>query len=359
MRYLICGGPGIGDFVFILPMIRMIHMNDSEAVIDLFTRSTKSRIKITEKLATLTTGIHKISYYAIDEPFHTIKFALGLLANKKYDYGFVISYSNTPYSSIWPYVITRMSCRKIIGTNLEYKPIAKYDIAIPNIKQTQPRKNIMDYQKFILQAIGYDTSLDFESENFLNTATLENLLPPFEFTTDAPLVLLLIGAASYDQKNWSFEQWDKLIDLLLERKISVMIIGGKDEAEELQKHPEITNKKEIINMAGKCNILQSLALLSKSNLIIGADTGLVHLAWAINVPSLTLFGPTDPRSFFIPGRGAEYIASDNECRFCFDLPEPKWRTCKDNICMKSISVEKVFNKAIDMLNKFCPEKMRV
>ncbi len=42
----------------------------------------------------------------------------------------------------------------------------------------------------------------------------------------------------------------------------------------------------------KCNLNSLKALIAKSDLLIGNDTGPTHMAWGLNIPSITIFGPT-------------------------------------------------------------------
>ena len=98
---------------------------------------------------------------------------------------------------------------------------------------------------------------DFNVEKFIDTEPLKKLLPAFTLPKKGrPVVSLLIGAASFMTKNWPYENWNELIDRLLEKNINVIYLGGKDEIEKLREHPEITGKNGIINMIGKCSILE-------------------------------------------------------------------------------------------------------
>ena len=51
-------------------------------------------------------------------------------------------------------------------------------------------------------------------------------------------------------------------------------------------------KRQLIHIFNKLSIESLVALFDEVDLVIGPDTGPTHIAWALNVPSITLFGPT-------------------------------------------------------------------
>ena len=114
---------------------------------------------------------------ALKEPFQTSKFVLDFLLHKRYDYGLTASHKNLPTTSIWPYMIMRPVCKKVIGTRLDYRPIVKWDVAISILNPDNTYVNILDIYKQEMEAIGYDTNLDWENEKFFNTDMLRDLLP--------------------------------------------------------------------------------------------------------------------------------------------------------------------------------------
>ena len=71
----------------------------------------------------------------------------------------------------------RPVCKKVIGTRLDYRPIVKWDVAISILNPDNTYVNILDIYKQEMEAIGYDTNLDWENEKFFNTDMLRDLLP--------------------------------------------------------------------------------------------------------------------------------------------------------------------------------------
>lgn len=96
-----------------------------------------------------------------------------------------------------------------------------------------------------------------------------------------------------DEKNWKLENWAELVNKL-NKGNTFFIIGTEKDKEKIDSLiSKIKMKKNVINLAGKLTIIQTIRLIAKSNLIVGGDSGPVHFAELTNTPILALFGPTN------------------------------------------------------------------
>jgi lipopolysaccharide heptosyltransferase I len=77
------------------------------------------------------------------------------------------------------------------------------------------------------------------------------------------------------------------------------------------------------------------ALLSRANLVVGADTGPVHLAALLGVPTVALFGPKDPAVYAPRGPRARVVWKRIWCSPC------RLRVCGDPVCMTDMRLEEV------------------
>jgi ADP-heptose:LPS heptosyltransferase len=101
-----------------------------------------------------------------------------------------------------------------------------------------------------------------------------------------------------EEKNWLLKNWAELINKVHKKnkKVTFFIIGvEKDKIAIEQLISKTKYKDKVINLAGKLNIAQTIDLISKSNLIVGGDSGPVHFAELTNTPILALFGPTNEK----------------------------------------------------------------
>ena len=83
------------------------------------------------------------------------------------------------------------------------------------------------------------------------------------------------------------------------------------------------------------------AVLRKCDLYVGNDSGVTHLAAAVGIPVVALFGPTDPRVWGPRGDKVLTVYKGLECSPC---SREKMRGCKNQRCMEEISVEEVYRR---------------
>ncbi len=126
-----------------------------------------------------------------------------------------------------------------------------------------------------------------------------NLVPGERFVAIHP-------GASGPTKAWPPERWAALADALAERGLRIVLTGGPAEADlaaqvaALMRHPALS-------VAGATGIGQLAALLSRAALVVGGDTGPLHIAVSQGVPTIHLFGPSDPGRFGPWGNPAQNI----------------------------------------------------
>jgi heptosyltransferase-2 len=125
---------------------------------------------------------------------------------------------------------------------------------------------------------------------------------------DESFVAIHPGSGS-PRKNWSTERWCRLIEHLLSKRLRVVIVGGEADGKPLT---DLESR-----LAGRVQIVRDLplpqlgALLGRSKLFIGHDSGISHLAAAAGAPCLLLFGPTDPAVWAPVNAGVHVIEAPN------------------------------------------------
>ena len=108
----------------------------------------------------------------------------------------------------------------------------------------------------------------------------------------------------------------------------------------------------VISLAGKTTTREAMALLRKCTLFMGADSGLMHLAAALDTPTLTFWGPSD-RTLYgweqIDPTKHSVITRNLDCGPCNSWLNPNTTrvkdpgNCPDHQCMKDITVEQAFD----------------
>jgi lipopolysaccharide heptosyltransferase I len=136
-------------------------------------------------------------------------------------------------------------------------------------------------------------------------------------------------------KRWPLERYADLIGMIRQEHMgSVVIIWGPGEREEAQRLAAMVG--DGASLACRTDIAQLYALLARSSIYVGGDTGTTHLASAANIPVLSIFGPTD---FIVNrpySRSSTIIRKDASCSPC------KKKDCRTRECLMTISSEEVF-----------------
>ena len=99
--------------------------------------------------------------------------------------------------------------------------------------------------------------------------------------------IALIPGASYKSKCYPVE---KMAELTTQIDANFLIIWGNEEEKVMS--DKIKSLSPIVHVCEKLPIDSLVSLISQVDLVIGSDTGPTHMAWALNIPSITLFGPT-------------------------------------------------------------------
>jgi len=147
-------------------------------------------------------------------------------------------------------------------------------------------------------------------------------------------------------RRWNWINYIKIIELIKNRfDAEVILMGSKNDYYVCNKIYKKLNL-DIINLSGKTSIMQTASILKKCNLVITNDSAPLHLAIAMDVPTIGLFGPTAGIAR-VPQDNPKYIAVQSllSCSPCYGN-ERKFPGCKrkdGKKCMDYIYVEQVFD----------------
>ncbi|UCD57044.1 MAG: glycosyltransferase family 9 protein, partial [Candidatus Hydrogenedentota bacterium] len=159
-----------------------------------------------------------------------------------------------------------------------------------------------------------------------------------------PVVALHPGSGS-EKKCWPPERFEALAQRLRERPgcAVLLLLGPADER-------LVTRMTALAEKAG-CSIVRNLplrhlaALLSRCSAYVGNDSGVTHLAAVTGIPTLAIFGPTDPAVWAPQGTHVRVVSRDVECSPC---AHEAMRQCRERVCLEGISVEDVARTAAEI-----------
>lgn len=184
-------------------------------------------------------------------------------------------------------------------------------------------------------------SLRPEDRREADTLLLQAGVRPGDF-----LLTLAPGAAFGSAKRWPVENFSETASLILEEIPGrVMILGGPGEIEAASQLTEMLPGKPV-NLAGRTSLSVSMALMSRSSLLVTNDSGLMHIGGALDVPLAAVFGPTNPLTTAPLGR-SRLIRSAAECAPCLkrECPLPR------QICFDDVTPERVAAAALELVEE--------
>lgn len=321
-KILIICTTGMGDTLFGAPALRALRKSFPGAVLDVLVHRKSSDL--------LRFNPHINGLYEYREN-PAVKLALAFRLRKK-SYGHVlIFHANSRALSL----LNRL----------------RYGEALTHQKMEDPRRNIRKpaMEKGLHSIVrrlrlveeiggkpdGTGMELYFGKEH--QRMAEDFLSAHFSLKSTKPLVGVQIGAAEKIRR-WPIENFAEIIIRIQEQYgADVFISGGKMDRPLYRRLGRAIDLSKV-PMIDRLNLLGGAALISRCGLFISNDTGPLHMAVALGVPTLSLYCPSFPDTTGPIDRDEKNLVIQKKvpCDICLD------RECEDPFCMASISVDEVF-----------------
>lgn len=188
----------------------------------------------------------------------------------------------------------------------------------------------------LLELIGVQESFVWPPFQYVSTdqVVVDEFLS--EIGGEGPLIVLNPGTSSwFKSKRWDPDYYASVADyLVLSRNAKVVINWGPDEIEVVDQIMAAATAK-IFRAPDLKNMRQVGYLMSQADLVVGSDTGPVHLAAVQKIDTIILFGPYDPRFYYPFGHKERAVYMNLACSPC------RYRDCPTVDCMRLISPTKI------------------
>ena len=161
------------------------------------------------------------------------------------------------------------------------------------------------------------------------------------------LVGIAPGAAFGPAKRWLPERFAGLADRLIGALNADVLIFGSAAERPLAEEIASSMKHTPTIVAGETSLRQLLSLMAGCRLIVANDSGPMHLAAAMGIPLVAVFGSTDERATGPLGTRIRIVKQDVECSPCGK------RECPiDFRCMADLTVEEVFRATLELVKRW-------
>jgi ADP-heptose:LPS heptosyltransferase len=149
------------------------------------------------------------------------------------------------------------------------------------------------------------------------------------------------------QRRWPLENFATVVDQIIQNlEAKVVLFGAPDEVPYVQ-HAMAMMRENPINLAGRTTLHQAITTISQLDLFITNDSGPLHLAYALRVPTISFWGPESPRRYGPLGPQHYTIHKEMDCSPCIYFKNLKRINCKRQaFCLRQITVEEVYDRVL-------------
>ncbi|MDB4099108.1 lipopolysaccharide heptosyltransferase I [Candidatus Thioglobus sp.] len=197
-------------------------------------------------------------------------------------------------------------------------------------------KNVIE-RNFELMKFALDLPVQFEEVEDKLPFLYSNYKYSITSLSSTKKNIVLIPGASFAAKMYPVKSYKNLINSL---DANYFIVWGSENEKLLAE--KIKNLTPHVNICEKLSIESLIFLVSQSDLVIGSDTGPTHMAWALNIPSITLFGAT-------PGYRNSYVSKINRVIESNSKVNP-FKINKNDMSISEIKVEEIVQASRDLLS---------
>jgi ADP-heptose:LPS heptosyltransferase len=322
-KFLIIRFSSIGDIVLTTPVVRCLRKQYPDAEIHFLTKHAFKAI------VTHNPYINKI--HTLGDSFELM---LHELATEEYDYIIDLHHNLRTLrikkflKNVQSFSFNKLNVEKFVLTNFKIN--------------TLPKKHIVDRNFECIKTLGVEN----------DGLGLDYFIPAIDQVknNDIPAshmhgyIALVIGAALATKKM----PLHKLIELCAAIEHPIILLGGKEDYEDgkaIARQDEI----KIYNACGKFNLNESADLVKKAKLVITHDTGLMHIAAALQRPVISVWGNTVPAFGMYPYYGKrsnmQYDLVEINKLWCRPCSKIGYKKCPRGHfkCMEKIAVNDIVN----------------
>jgi len=205
----------------------------------------------------------------------------------------------------------------------------------------------IDYYLEMVKALGCaDVDRAMHLETFISPSAARGVLQQYLPGNSRNIIGIAPGATYGPAKRWLPERFAAAGDQLgKELNAQVVLFGGKadwETAEQVRKQAGTG----MINLAGLTSLTETIYIISQCRLFLSNDSGLMHVAGALNIPTVAIFGSTNPITTSPAGEKTILVRKPVSCSPCLK------ETCPTDFrCMTLITVDDVVAAANTLLKK--------
>jgi lipopolysaccharide heptosyltransferase II len=313
---------GIGDAVLLLPAIRALKSHFSDVGIDILCEKRNAGI------FSLTEDINHVYLYDRD---------LELFKCLRNNYDVVIDTEQWHRLSAVVAFFTKAPVRIGFDTNERRK---LFTHAVPYSHDSYEVYSFFH----LIESITDIASVFNPDEPFV---TIREAIPSRLLPNTGREIIAVFSGASVAERRWGGEKYGLLAKALQDKGYQVVILGSTADGDEAARIKEIA--PEAVNLTGMTSLREAAVILKHGRLLITADSGIMHIAYAVGTPTVSIFGSGIEKKWAPVGKDHIVLNKHLACSPCTRFGYTP--QCMNNIeCLASVSVEEVVKAAETILS---------
>jgi lipopolysaccharide heptosyltransferase II len=326
----------IGDILLTTPLLRIVKQKFPQATLDFVTK-----LQFADLLAH-NRHISQLFLFDSSGGWRALRKQKKLLTAKQYD---LVLDLHKNWRSL--FLTIGLGKKRISFPKYYWKRWVLLHCGINLYKRVVPV-----YQRYFSRLGSWGIEDDHAGLEFILSAEAQNWAEDFfrqnNLRQDGTVIALAPGAG-FATKKWPAQNYCRLAEFSIkETDCQILLLGS-----EKDRHASLLIRQvaaqRIHDLAAKTSLMQTGALLQKCKLLVCNDSGLMHMATALNVPLLAIFGPTTKELGFFPAGDSQVIEYHGlVCRPCTHIGSEKCPAGHFR-CMLEITPEQVWRKVKSIL----------
>ena len=352
-RYLIVNPFGIGDVLFTTPVIKALKRSYPDCFIGYWCNERVAPIlrndPNVDKIFPLSRGDVKRIYRGLGRFLAVLKIVTQV-KKERFDVSFDFSLDSR--YGLWSKLA---GIKKRIG--FDYKNRGRFltdGVTLSGYSGKHVIEHNLDLLKFV-NIESKDNSPEITVSE-TDKAKAANVLREHGVTARDLLVGVAPGGgASWGgdaiYKQWPAQKFAGLVSALIKRSDTmVLLLGSREEKPLAGIITGLVKSEKIVDLTGKLSLNELAGVMSQLKLLACNDGGLLHMAAALGIGTVSIFGPVDEVVYgpYPPSRKHKVVKADIACRPCYK--DFRFTGCNnDKKCLGNITVEKVLEEAESLL----------
>jgi heptosyltransferase II len=337
----------LGDLVFTLPAIEALkdaapRSRLTVLVLPYTAALLKGHPDIDRVIAVDVNRWRRPSAWLWGGAWREVRRAVGELRSEPYD--LCVSF----YGRVGAAAALLSGARYLVGYASEGY-LGSFDRGVPGRRYAR-RRHESEYCLDLVRALGISAAARPPRLHVRQDAVrrVDKLLADAGIAQAEKLVVLHPGALNMEAKRWLPERWAAVADALQTGSGRRVVLVGSPSEAGLAAEVECRMATPVVNLAGGTSLEEFVALLSRARLFLGGDSGPLHVASALGVPSVSVYGPTDATFTGPLHPSARVVRAPCECSPCYHPAALAACPHGDVACMARVSVDEVLRAVEDL-----------